>query len=319
MGGEGQRLSGSTRIPVAEMARASLDKIFPHLSPEQVAAIREGRPVPPSPDWRPPGIPAPIEHLLAFGRGRPSGLPLVSAILVFGDQGRAERRVTLARRAVNQFVRQVYPNKQLVVANATDQAVTNRPHPAVKEIQVKPGPLGSLRNQALSAADGDWVMPFWDDDDVYDPFLVDYLMRQAAPGHAVAANTQARVHIYKMTAYLHYEEGGIANTMIVPRSDAVFSEEWQWGEDETFWKLFWQHKAVIADTRAYPLNLLKVCAYHRYNASPEVMFMVNHAAPEHAGRLYLSEEERDRLGYLLAPFGVGISRKEAEEQTVQAD
>ena len=53
--------------------------------------------------------------------------------------------------------------------------------------------------------------------------------------------------------------------------------------------------------------------WHRLSVDP------SHAAPEHEGRLYLSEEERDRLGYLLAQFGVGIGRKEAEEQTVEAD
>lgn len=309
MSSDGQRVSGSAKIPVADMARADLDRIFPHLSPEQVSAIRDGRPVPPSPGWRPPGLPAPLEHLLAFGRAHPGDLPLVSAILVFGNQEQAERRVSLARKAVNQFVGQIYPNKQLVVANATDRPVTTVPHPAVKEVRVEPGPPGWLRNQALAVADGAWVMPVWDDDDAYDPFLIDYLMlHHARPGRAVAMNTQVRVHVYKMAAYLHYQAGGIPNTMIVPRSDALFGEGVGYGEDVDFWNDRWRADAVVADTRAYPLNMLKVCAYHRRNAMPEYLFMVDHWSPEYEGSLDMGDEERARLEFVLAQFGVGVGK-----------
>jgi len=324
---DGQRIAGTARIPVAEMAKDNLQHIFPHLTPEQIEAMKAGKPVPPSPDWQGSttapvssgaaceiprrqepeaaqvdltGLPAPViaenEHL-----------PLVTCILVFGIR----ERLRMARKAVNQFVRQHYPRKQLVIVNTTDLDVTNRPHPAIKERKVFTGqklPTGQMRNQGMDLADGDWIVPCWDDDDYYDPWRLVYQMCLRRPGHAVLLTNQIRVHIDSTTAFMHHQAEGIPNTMLVPNlPETRFDEEAQIGEDLAFWMKHYGVKTVIANNVEFPLNHLSMAAYHGHNITPVGEFMRGYHGPEHQGHIYLPPEEIDNLRTILSDFGVQLS------------
>ncbi len=95
-----------------------------------------------------------------------NSLPLVSCLLVTAD------RPDLCRRALLSFQKQNYPNRELVVL---DNGVRPMRHlldemdqSAVRYIRVEPTPstvIGGLRNVALEAAEGEYVVPQWDDDD----------------------------------------------------------------------------------------------------------------------------------------------------------
>ena len=95
--------------------------------------------------------------------------PLVCALMV------TARRYALAMVAIASFQAQDYPNCELVIVEddsdpRLEQAVAALNDPRVRLIKCAPGEftLGELRNQAISAARGEWVCQ-WDDDDLYDP------------------------------------------------------------------------------------------------------------------------------------------------------
>jgi len=95
--------------------------------------------------------------------------PLLSALMV------TTRRYALALVAIAGFQAQDYPNCELVIVEddsdpRLEHAVAKLNDPRVRLIKFAPGELtlGELRNQAISAARGDWVCQ-WDDDDLSDP------------------------------------------------------------------------------------------------------------------------------------------------------
>lgn len=330
---DGNRVSGRTTIPVGEMAKANLDKLFPHCTPEQIAALREGKPVPPSPDWegfapantkaaaRDPGDVIRVSELsdqlaklrdatremrhrdgvfdgviAAMGRR----LPTVTAVLVFQNRNRLRR----ARKAVNQFVAQSYPNKQIVIVNGSDLDITNVPHKAVLELKWGAGETtGTMRNYALDYAAGDLVFPFWDDDDVYDRDLLSYLVANHAPGRAVMLTNQLRVDIRNSVAYVHTEPDGIPNTLLCPKTDARFPDQ-TGAEDFDFVRRHWAMKSEVAVNAAYPLSTLLMRVHDGNNARPAEDFMVNHCTVDFFGKWELGASEADHMKAVLATFGL---------------
>lgn len=344
------------RIPVGDMARSSLDKLFPQLTADQVTAIREGRPVPPSPDWKPLGGAA-IPAWEEFRRQAPddrdaliqrltkerdelsarldmtrvrlyqaarmadiaaaamrNSLPGITALLVFSDAARLKR----ARKAVNQFVAQSYPNKQLIIVNDSRAAVTNVPHPLVREIfwndlsADRHPTTGKMRNFGYKLADTPLVFPFWDDDDVYDPHLLAY-MAVAGQGRKTILTTQVRVDIDNSTAYLHTDPAGIPNTVLLPggRAELPFPDQ-TGGEDvESFETEKLRSGGPQADypyypidNSAWPANTLLMRVWDGNNVSTCDEFMGAHAAPAHRGRWDLGPNEAAHMKAVLATFGV---------------
>lgn len=107
-----------------------------------------------------------------------SSLPRVSCLMVTAD------RPHLLPRALHCYVQQTYPNLDLVVFD-------NGVRPIEHLLEDVPGPVtylhhhrqpgetvGALRNYALEAATGDFVVPQWDDDDWSHPERIE---RQMAP------------------------------------------------------------------------------------------------------------------------------------------
>lgn len=123
-----------------------------------------------------PAIPAPEIHYPLAATAEPSEpserptiypeqLPKISGLLVLTQP----QRLPMARHAVDNFLRQDWPHKQLVIANACERMVTNRPHPDINEyLCPRPATLGELRNYALDRADGEFVV-FWNDDEWSSP------------------------------------------------------------------------------------------------------------------------------------------------------
>ncbi|MCX2584727.1 glycosyltransferase family 2 protein [Pedobacter sp. MR22-3] len=96
-------------------------------------------------------------------------LPLVSCICV------TYQKPLLLKRAINCFLAQTYPNKQLIILyedhdSATYEFIKTENLPAsIKVVKVPGSPketLGTLRNTAIDEADGLYVCQ-WDDDDWY--------------------------------------------------------------------------------------------------------------------------------------------------------
>lgn len=338
---EGQSIKGSARIPVGEMARDILDQIFPHLTKEQVAAIKAGQPVPPSPNWkgtpvtgevleatsqdvRVKALPAPPRYGAEYDPhdGQPSAvpppqvdadLPLVTCILVFG----VRERMKMARKAVQQFVDQTYPRKQLVIVNTTEQSVTTVPYYAIKERKVHTGEkltLGMMRNIGLDLADGDWVRPCWDDDDYYHPFQLAYQMLFRKPGNAVLLQYQMRIDIEGSSGFMHYQAEGIPNTMLVPRDPmARFPAEADAGDATAFWMEHYGVKTVAVNNVDFPANGISLAAYHGHNVTPREQFLGRYATDEFRGRLDFGEREIEHLKAVVAQFGLETRSRPASE------
>ncbi|AWB08093.1 hypothetical protein A6A40_23955 (plasmid) [Azospirillum humicireducens] len=150
--------------------------------PRQVAAVvSDGRPD----GERPAGVAA-------------DGLPLISCLMV--TRGRSE----LLRFAIEGFVRQTYPNRELVVVcdspalpqdDPLERAIRDAACPNIRLIRVEaasrsgsqPGglTLGELRNIAVDRAAGRYVCQ-WDDDDLYDPCRLEMQQRVLAAAGAQA-------------------------------------------------------------------------------------------------------------------------------------
>ena len=95
--------------------------------------------------------------------------PLVSCLMVTED------RPALAARAIECFLAQSYPNKELIVIDSSEsdrlqQGIDAICYPPIK-LHRMPGcrqPLGELRNIAVRQSAGKFVCQ-WDDDDLCDP------------------------------------------------------------------------------------------------------------------------------------------------------
>lgn len=343
----GQKISGRATIPVADMARENLGKIFPHLSVEQIEAMKAGKPVPPSKDWDGFGkldtakavaiatsiIGSPrneddVRRLQELRqqlndandalrrKARTEGIfnaviesmdsvPLLTAILVFGNKHRVRR----ARKAVNQFIAQSYPNKQLVIVNATDIPITDRPHRQIREVPMEVSSefpsytTGSMRNFGMKFSDGEYIYPHWDDDDVYDQHLLTFMMASRKPGKAVLLTSQIRVDIKNSVAYMHVQPDGIPNTMIVPATPYKYPDKTA-GDDVAYWGRYWSSKSVIIDNLGFPVNTLKMCVWDGNNATAADQFMVGHDGADLHGKWALGGAEAEVLKDAMASFGL---------------
>jgi hypothetical protein len=97
------------------------------------------------------------------------GVPLISCLMVTRD------RPHLAARAVECFLAQSYPNRELVVIDGGEsdqlqQGIEAICYPPIKlHRQPQAGrSMGELRNLAVEKSSGRYVC-IWDDDDLYDP------------------------------------------------------------------------------------------------------------------------------------------------------
>ena len=289
----GQRISSSARLSLREM--------FPKATEEQLKALNEGTPVPPSPEWLAANASGEAQSGAALSSHGEVEPPMVSCVMIFSDP----KRLRVARKAVNQFVAQTYERKQLVIVNATDQAVTNVPYSAIKEVRIddRNPSLGAMRNKGLSLADGDWIKQ-WDDDDVYDPLLLAYQMGCRKPGHATLLTHQIRIHTSRAIAYLHRQPEGIAGTILHPKMDGLQYPDISLGEDRAFWISHFATKTHIVNNHAYPASVMQMAAYHGRNVMPVEQFMVDHHAPNMDGVIELPELEGDYLKRRLVEFGL---------------
>ncbi|MFZ4719318.1 MAG: glycosyltransferase family 2 protein [Ilumatobacteraceae bacterium] len=113
---------------------------------------------------------------------------LVSCLMVTRD------RVELARRAVDCFAAQTWPDKELVIVDDGDADYAPMIAPyvdrglAIRYVKLTPEHgrlLGSLRNLSIDHAAGEWCLQ-WDDDEWYHPDRIATQMRARGDAAAVA-------------------------------------------------------------------------------------------------------------------------------------
>ncbi len=86
---------------------------------------------------------------------------------------RAPRDLGLVEEAIESFLRQDYPNKELIVLNDTPGQTLCFEHPQVRIVNVSARfpTLGEKRNAMAAIATGDLLCP-WDDDDIHLPWRI---------------------------------------------------------------------------------------------------------------------------------------------------
>ena len=268
--------------------------------------------------------------------------PLVSGILVFsGPAG----RVGLAQRRVDQMLDQTYPNVELVIINASGVPITNRTHGRVIEIPIPSGDytIAELRNKAVKACRGEYVVS-WDDDDVSHPHRIALQMATLAGSKAEATvlTHQLRLDVSALnspdrpaesrelssTLVLRERLAGESSTMIWKREDdrgnvRLFDKEQKIGELDSFMERhFPPSKRVVYENSenkpngfpSFPALVLHVAFYHGINASTRDQFLDEYAGDEYRN-LYvprLDERSEEYIADMGERMGLSIRKTVAE-------
>lgn len=248
--------------------------------------------------------------------GSEAGVPLVSGIIVVGD----DERINLARSSVTSFLRQTYPNKEVVIVNASpEKAVLDKQWPTLREFRVNPveyPTIGALRNKAIEEANGEWILPFDDDDHSH---LHRMFMQMAVrrDGCCVMANKQVRVDIDRHTLCTYEKAEGIANTVLFPRSSAngalnlYDADMVEAGEDDEFVNRVFGNNKIILDTGFdwFPGPCLSIAYYHTRNKSSRERFFGEFAGSQHDGRVcgVIPPDYLDYIKDVMERAGLAVS------------
>jgi glycosyltransferase involved in cell wall biosynthesis len=239
--------------------------------------------------------------------------PLVSGILPFADP----RRLSLARKAVNNFVRQHYTPYELVVVNGTDTPVlTNQEMESsefreagcsILEVRAPEGlNAAAMRNKGIEAAHGEWIFPVDDDDWCHpqrlmfqmahriegQPCLLQYQLRVDVSQSLQQLGDPAQMEACKPLLHLLNIEEGIPATILFPRLRNpnrlwLYDEELNTGEHaELLARMGRQkHEPVVCDNmhntfvRGMQWPILSIAIYHGNNELTHEQFFLNLPKP----------------------------------------
>jgi hypothetical protein len=117
--------------------------------------------------------------------------PYVSGLLCLTEPS----RLVLAQKAVDCFVQQNWAHRELVVLNATGQALPRLKHPGCGLRTVSLLPKSDLLQLAGSLAEGEWCVT-WRDDCWFEPDYIRAVMDAADKRHVVVASP---ISVYSLT------------------------------------------------------------------------------------------------------------------------
>jgi len=243
--------------------------MFPNATREQLEALSKGLPVPPTPGASPvtaAPVTAVVKTASSYG---------VSCVMPIADA----RRRNIARACVNRFLTQSYPDKEMIIVNATGTTLLDSQHPLLTEVMLDNPSLsvGAMRNMGIQQATKPWIAQ-WDDDDYRDSHLLSYQMGFAQLGKAVMLNTIVLLQLKTGKDVTTFSPSAIMNTVagqpstiIFPNTGAMYPEGDM--EDENFYRLHWADKIVLVDNYSYPYNIYVVAVHHGLNKTSAPVFM----------------------------------------------
>lgn len=287
----GQIVSSKTSLSMFDM--------FPNATREQLEALSKGLPVPPSSNFV--ATPVAAQPVSSYG---------VSCLMPVADP----RRRTMARASINRFLQQRYPDKELVIINATGTTLLDSGHPVLREILIdqKDLSVGAMRNIGIDNALKPWIAQ-WDDDDYRDPHLLSYQMGFAEPGKAIMLSTQVLLRLksnqdntpFMPSAFLRTSYGH-PSTLIFPKTEQRYSTDAL--EDENFYRKYWVDKTVLVNNVAFPYCMYMVAVHHGLNVTRPEIFM--HGKHESNSISLPSAAMVQRLKEILISFGYKIPNEE---------
>lgn len=293
-----------TQIPLKQIVDAELPRLFPQLTPQQVDALRKGQSLNKS-DERFQFLAAKLE---AASRSLAALVqpPPVACILVFKDP----RRIRQARKAVAQFLSQSHPNKTLVIVNTSGATLLDNDVANIREIHLfdsEAPTTGRMRNLAIAAIRDrvKFVVPHWDDDDVYDMhYLTVMALGCTGLGTGAVLRYQVRVDIERSTVCVADNQSGHANTAMLPLNDTGdWYEDKTGGEDEAMWLKHRQYCNIINNIN-WPLDCLKLAVYTGNNVATRQTFMGPFSADDKTGVWAVNGHVARTVQELLVEFGI---------------
>lgn len=193
-------------------------------------------------------------------------LPRVSCLMVTAN------RKAIAKRAVDCFINQTYPNKELIILDDGSQdyssILEDIPSKDVtyRKIKKEEGTyLGQLRNISLDLAQGD-IMAQWDDDDWYHPERLAIQVSYLKNGIQASVLRKTMMHVnsaeYKDLPFLGGLKDGVPGTIVHFRNDEIRYPNIRKAED-TDYLHEWSKRglAKLSDEYAY----LFLRAFHGSN------------------------------------------------------
>ena len=152
--------------------------------------------------------------------------PKVSCVMVTAD------RPSLVVRAIHCYLTQTYSNKELVVldngTNSIEPLLSKVPASELVYKKIERTPdliLGDIRNTALNMAQGDFIIPQWDDDDWYHPDRIRIQVDALLEGHDACALHGTLMHVdsdaYFSSPYIGLLPNGVPPTIMHRRDDSI--------------------------------------------------------------------------------------------------
>lgn len=153
-------------------------------------------------------------------------------------------RANLARRAVQCFLRQDYPNKELVVVDDGKQDYSplfrDIPLSDVNYVKIQRNDdavLGTLRNLALEHATGDYLVQ-WDDDDWYHPDRISIQAACLDEGYDACCLSASLMHLdneeFIFHPYIGFLPDGVPGSIMHRRSDIIRYPGFRRAEDTLY-------------------------------------------------------------------------------------
>ena len=167
--------------------------------------------------------------------------PLVSAVMPT-----CEGREKMARYAVEQFQRQTWPNKELIIVNEGVEWITEG-EDNIHEVRVRPKRYenGGLHNIGDGIANGDYIIR-WDDDDIHHPDR----MKIQAEGAIIAASPcsifQRRIHYSLSTDSAFIRTVPCLAQALYKNEGREYIDEAN-GSDLIFFDIYYRNRAVALD------------------------------------------------------------------------
>lgn len=155
-------------------------------------------------------------------------------------------RKKLAQRAIQCFLKQTYPNKELVIIDDGEEdysiLLTDIPKRDVTYLKLEKNAdavLGKLRNIALETAKGDFLIQ-WDDDDWYHPDRIQIQADYLQQGYDACCLSSSLMHLddpeYLNLPFIGKLPDGIPGSIMHRRNDQIRYPEYKKAEDTVYLK-----------------------------------------------------------------------------------
>ena len=183
--------------------------------------------------------------------------PLVSAVMPT-----CSGREKMARYAVEQFNRQTWPNKQLIIVNEGTEWITAGGDDNIVEVRVHSGSYqnGGLHNIGDGIATGDYIIR-WDDDDIHHPDRIRVQVEGAIITASPCSTLGKRIHYFLDDDTAFIRETSSVGLILYRNEGKQYADGIRGGSDEMFHTVHYRQATTKLDN--WPGLYIRI--YHGIN------------------------------------------------------